>query len=104
MDSEFSKTGLELYVRPYGVVPTGHECGIIEVVPNAKSRAQLVSRQEVYLPLRMGGFLASDQESLYLQGELADGGLYEIFQHEFGLPGSKRFEAARDSFIKSSAG
>ena len=52
----------------------------------------------------MGGFLASDEESLYLQGELADGGLYEIFQHEFGLPGSKRFEAARDSFIKSSAG
>lgn len=40
---QFTSAGLDLYLMPYGVVPTGHEEGIIEVVPNAKSRAQLVS-------------------------------------------------------------
>ena len=41
---------------------------------------------------------------IYLkQGELTDGGLFEVFQREFGLPGSARFEAARSAFIASSA-
>ncbi|EFN54838.1 hypothetical protein CHLNCDRAFT_134867 [Chlorella variabilis] len=39
----FDRAGLPLYLAPYGVVPTGHEQGIIEVIPQAKSRAQLVS-------------------------------------------------------------
>lgn len=38
-----------------------------------------------------------------MQGELTDGGLLEVFQREFGLPGSTRFEAARSAFIASSA-
>lgn len=38
-----------------------------------------------------------------MQGEVTDGGLLEVFQHEFGLPGSSRFEDARLQFIKSSA-
>lgn len=75
---EFEAAHLDLKLFPYGVVPTGHECGIIQVVPNAKSRAQL--------------------------GEVTDGGLFEIFQREFGMPGSKRFEAARRNFLLSSAG
>jgi phosphatidylinositol 4-kinase len=32
-----------------------------------------------------------------------DGGLFEIFQHEFGLPGARRFEAARRAFLESTA-
>lgn len=40
---KFDKIGLALPLVPYGVIPTGHECGIIQVIPNAKSRAQLVS-------------------------------------------------------------
>lgn len=32
-----------------------------------------------------------------------DGGLFEIFQHEFGLPGARRFEAARQNFLESTA-
>lgn len=32
-----------------------------------------------------------------------DGGLFEIFQHEFGMPGARRFEAARRAFLESSA-
>lgn len=51
---------------------------MIEVVPNSKSRSAL--------------------------GETTDGGLYEIFQREFGIPGSKKFEAARHNFMVSEAG
>ena len=37
-------------------------------------------------------------------GETNDGGLYEIFQQDYGPVGSPSFEAARDNFIISSAG
>jgi phosphatidylinositol kinase/protein kinase (PI-3 family) len=30
------RAGLDLYLRPYGCLPTGYECGVIEVVPNTK--------------------------------------------------------------------
>jgi hypothetical protein len=73
----FQRAGLGLYLRPYGCLPTGYECGIIEVVPNTKSRAAL--------------------------GELSDRGLYDIFSSEFGAPGSSAFEKARTNFIVSEA-
>ncbi|CAN1255641.1 Phosphatidylinositol 4-kinase alpha 1 [Linum perenne] len=74
----FGAVGLNLYVFPYGVLPTGPGRGIIEVVPNSRSRSQM--------------------------GETTDGGLYEIFQQDFGPVGSPSFEAARENFIISSAG
>lgn len=37
-------------------------------------------------------------------GETTDGGLYEIFQQEFGPVGSPSFETARANFLTSSAG
>ncbi|KAJ9704831.1 hypothetical protein PVL29_003061 [Vitis rotundifolia] len=74
----FEAVGLNLYVFPYGVLPTGPGRGIIEVVPNSRSRSQM--------------------------GETTDGGLYEIFQQDFGPVGSPSFETARDNFIISSAG
>ncbi|KAL4194748.1 hypothetical protein AMTRI_Chr05g70010 [Amborella trichopoda] len=74
----FGAVGLNLYLFPYGVLPTGYERGIIEVVPNTRSRNQM--------------------------GETTDGGLYEIFQQEYGPVGSSKFEVARDNFIISSAG
>ncbi len=49
MMREFKAAGLELFLAPYGVVPTEYECGIIDVVPNAKSRAQLVSARRAFL-------------------------------------------------------
>ncbi|GLT58161.1 hypothetical protein SLA2020_310800 [Shorea laevis] len=73
----FEAIGLNLYLFPYGVLPTGPERGIIEVVPNTRSRTQM--------------------------GETNDGGLYEIFQQEYGPVGSPSFEAARENFIISSA-
>ncbi|GMI74628.1 hypothetical protein like AT1G49340 [Hibiscus trionum] len=74
----FGAVGLDLYLFPYGVLPTGPERGIIEVVPDTRSRSQM--------------------------GETTDGGLYEIFQQDFGPVGSPSFEAARRNFIVSSAG
>lgn len=74
----FKAVGLDLYLFPYGVLPTGCGKGIIEVVPNTRSRNQM--------------------------GETTDGGLYEIFQQDYGPVGSPQFEAARDNFIVSSAG
>lgn len=37
-------------------------------------------------------------------GELSDHGLHDIFQAQFGPPGSPTFEAARRNFITSEAG
>ncbi|XP_047315797.1 phosphatidylinositol 4-kinase alpha 1-like isoform X1 [Impatiens glandulifera] len=74
----FDAIGLKLYLCPYGVLPTGPERGIIEVVANSRSRSQM--------------------------GETTDGGLYEIFQQDYGPVGSPSFEAARQNFIVSSAG
>lgn len=37
-------------------------------------------------------------------GETTDGGLYEIFQQDYGPVGTPSFEAARRNFIISSAG
>ncbi|KAL7118815.1 hypothetical protein ACP275_02G024800 [Erythranthe tilingii] len=74
----FEAVGLNIYLFPYGVLPTGPERGIIEVVPNTRSRSQM--------------------------GETTDGGLYEIFQQDFGPVGSPSFETARENFLISSAG
>ncbi|XP_073278003.1 phosphatidylinositol 4-kinase alpha 1-like isoform X3 [Primulina huaijiensis] len=74
----FEAVGLDLYLFPYGVLPTDPERGIIEVVPNTRSRSQM--------------------------GETTDGGLFEIFQQDFGPVGSPSFEAARENFLISSAG
>jgi hypothetical protein len=41
LHSAFTRAGLGLYLRPYGCMPTGYECGIIECVPNTRSRAAL---------------------------------------------------------------
>ncbi|XP_019091150.1 PREDICTED: phosphatidylinositol 4-kinase alpha 1-like [Camelina sativa] len=74
----FQAAGLNLYLFPYGVLPTGAERGIIEVVPNTRSRSQM--------------------------GETTDGGLYEVFQQNYGPVGSTTFETARENFLISSAG
>ncbi|GBG80565.1 hypothetical protein CBR_g31025 [Chara braunii] len=74
----FAAINLDLYLFPYGVLPTGYGRGIIEVVPNSRSRNQM--------------------------GELSDGGLLELFQQDFGPVGTRRFEQARDNLIVSAAG
>jgi len=51
---------------------------LLQVVPNTRSRSQM--------------------------GETTDGGLYEIFQQDYGPVGSTTFETARENFLISSAG
>jgi len=78
LQTTFKEAGLKAYLYTYGVIVTDFECGLIEVIPNTKSRSGL--------------------------GELSDCGLVQIFKQNFGSPGTDKFERARQNFIRSAAG
>ncbi|XP_075984283.1 phosphatidylinositol 4-kinase III alpha isoform X2 [Anticarsia gemmatalis] len=73
----FQQVGLDLYLFPYKVVATAPGCGVIECVPNAKSRDQL--------------------------GRQTDIGMYEYFSKKYGDETSREFQAARRCFVTSMA-
>lgn len=73
----FARAGLDLYLHPYRVVATSPGCGVIECVPNAKSREQLGKETEM--------------------------SLYDYFRYEYGDETSKNFQEARANFVKSMA-
>lgn len=73
----FEDAGLPLYVFPYRVVATAAGNGVIECVPNSKSRDQL--------------------------GKMTDVRLMEYFEKTHGARNTPSFNEARRNFIKSMA-
>ena len=73
----FDQVGLDLYLFPYKVVCTKPGCGVIECVPDAKSRDQL--------------------------GRKTDTDLYTYFIKKYGDETSTKFKNARRNFIVSMA-
>jgi len=69
--------GLNLFLFPYRVVATSGDCGIIEVVPQARSRDQV--------------------------GKRSDGTLYNYFISRYGPATSIEFQNARNNYLRSMA-
>lgn len=77
MSRVLKKVNLDLFLCPYRVIATSPGCGLIECVPNAKSRDEL--------------------------GRQTDTDLFDYFLKTYGDESSHGFQAARRNFIKSMA-
>ncbi|KAI8480194.1 Phosphatidylinositol 4-kinase alpha [Branchiostoma belcheri] len=73
----FRQAGLDLFLYPYRVIATAPGCGVIECIPDTKSRDQL--------------------------GRQTDIGLYEYFLQKYGDEMTLMFQNARRNFIESMA-
>ncbi|CAF1029135.1 unnamed protein product [Rotaria sordida] len=73
----FEQEGLELYLYTYRVIATSPGCGVIECVPDARSREDI--------------------------GRNTEAGLYDYFRHVYGKDDSIKFQKARRNFVISMA-
>lgn len=71
------REGLDHYLYPYRVVATSHGCGVIECVPDSKSRDQI--------------------------GRQTDSGMYDYFLSLFGDETTPSYQEARRNFVMSMA-
>ena len=47
----WQENGLDLHLIPYGIIATGHENGVIEVVQNAETVAKVLKASYLMMPL-----------------------------------------------------
>ncbi|UJR22456.1 hypothetical protein I4U23_025514 [Adineta vaga] len=73
----FEQESLELYLYTYRVIATSPGCGVIECVPNSRSREDIGRNTEV--------------------------GLFDYFRHVYGKDDSIKFQKARRNFVMSMA-
>ncbi|CAF4139791.1 unnamed protein product [Rotaria sp. Silwood2] len=73
----FEQEGLELYLYTYRVIATSPGCGVIECVPNSRSREDI--------------------------GRNTEAGLFDYFRHVYGKDDSIKFQKARRNFVISMA-
>lgn len=101
----FHNVGLDLFLFPYRVVATAPGCGVIECVPNAKSRqARARLRGSSRRAKRDDRPPLSPHLSLLQElGQQTASSLYEIFRKEYGDEQSLPFQKARTNFITSMA-
>uniref|UniRef100_A0AC35TLJ8 1-phosphatidylinositol 4-kinase n=1 Tax=Rhabditophanes sp. KR3021 TaxID=114890 RepID=A0AC35TLJ8_9BILA len=77
MKNIFDTNDIDVCLFPYRVVATAPGCGVIECVPNSKSRDQL--------------------------GRMTDYGLYDYFRQLYGEETGEAFQNARRNFVRSMA-
>lgn len=93
MKRVIDETGLDVYLYPYKVIATRPGCGIIEVVPNARSRDALVS-------ISLFSLFCSEMcfHLVSIQGKYLDGNLIDYFISKYG-PGTNFFVVQKMSML-----
>ncbi|KPJ11645.1 Phosphatidylinositol 4-kinase alpha [Papilio machaon] len=114
----FQQVGLDLYLFPYKVVATAPGCGVIECVPNAKSRDQLGRQTDIgmyeYFIKKYGDETTREFQCGVIEcvpnaksrdqlGRQTDIGMYEYFIKKYGDETTREFQAARRCFVTSMA-
>ena len=90
----FEKAGLDLYLFPYKVVATKPGCGVIECVPDAKSRFKIFSAEI------LSKYFHLHRDQL---GRKTDTDLHSYFLKKYGDETTTTFKTARRNFITSMA-
>jgi len=86
----FQVEGLDIFLRPYQIVSTGRDCGLVEFIENAQSLDKIKKTFRPFVGGRAGG-----------SGDLS---LREFFEFSFGASYSLVYSKAVHNFVRSLAG